>query len=204
LHYRGVLRVSRRERGVRIYALAPEPEETIPKPERLRRLILTMVAILSPVPERTLRANIARYRRLGNPREALAGLLRKGELERGIIEGLPYLWLPQTVTAETTGDEARFLAPFDPVVWDRLRFEHLWGWAYRFEAYTPPAKRVRGYYALPLLWRDRVVGWANTERVGERLKVSVGFVKKRPTEKAFKAALEAEIDRLEFFCRDGL
>ena len=34
----------------------------------------------------------------------------------------------------------RFLAPFDPVVWDRYRFEHLWGWAYRFEAYTPPAK----------------------------------------------------------------
>ena len=33
----------------------------------------------------------------------------------------------------------------------RARFEHLWGWAYRFEAYTPPAKRVRGRYAMPLL-----------------------------------------------------
>jgi hypothetical protein len=46
-------------------------------------------------------------------------------------------------------------------VWDRRRFEHLWGWAYRFEAYTPAPKRVRGYYALPLLWRDRVIGWGN-------------------------------------------
>ncbi|EWS60580.1 hypothetical protein Y695_04569 [Hydrogenophaga sp. T4] len=54
----------------------------------------------------------------------------------------------------------RLLAPFDPVVWDRDRFERLWDWAYRFEAYTPPAKRVRGYYAMPLLWRDQVIGWA--------------------------------------------
>ena len=55
----------------------------------------------------------------------------------------------------------RLLAPFDPVVWDRRRFEILWGWAYRFEAYTPVPKRKLGYYALPLLWRDRVIGWAN-------------------------------------------
>jgi uncharacterized protein YcaQ len=200
LHYRGVLRVSRRERGIRIYALSPEPAETIPRPERLRRLILTMAAILSPVPEKTLRANIARYRRLGNPREALAALLKRGEIERATIEGLSYLRLPLPARAEAGGgDEVRFLAPFDPVVWDRLRFEHLWGWAYRFEAYTPPAKRVRGYYALPLLWRDRVVGWANAEIEKGRLKVSVGFAQTRPRDKAFKAALEAEIAKLEWF-----
>ena len=51
--------------------------------------------------------------------------------------------------------------PFDPIVWDRRRFEHLWGWAYRFEAYTPEAKRQFGYYAMPLLWGDRVIGWVN-------------------------------------------
>jgi uncharacterized protein YcaQ len=50
----------------------------------------------------------------------------------------------------------RLLAPFDPVVWDRTRFELFWGWAYRFEAYTPPRLRKLGYYALPLLWRDKV------------------------------------------------
>ena len=60
----------------------------------------------------------------------------------------------------------RLLAPFDPVVWDRRRFELLWGWTYRFEAYTPAPKRTLGYYALPLLWRDAVVGWANA--VGAR------------------------------------
>ena len=36
----------------------------------------------------------------------------------------------------------RLLTPFDPVVWDRRRFELFWGWAYRFEAYTPLPKRV--------------------------------------------------------------
>ena len=55
----------------------------------------------------------------------------------------------------------RFLTPFDPIVWDRDRFERLWGWMYRFEAYTPAPKRKLGYYAMPLLRRDRVIGWAN-------------------------------------------
>jgi hypothetical protein len=44
---------------------------------------------------------------------------------------------------------------------ERRRFEHLWGWSYRFEAYTPAGRRVRGYYAMSLLWGDRVIGWAN-------------------------------------------
>jgi uncharacterized protein len=85
------------------------------------------------------------------------------------------------------------------VVWDRLRFEHLWGWAYRFEAYTPAAKRVRGYYAMPLLWCDRVIGWANTGMAGGKLAVEIGFVGKRRTDREFKQELEAEIARLKIF-----
>ena len=38
-------------------------------------------------------------------------------------------------------EQVRLLTPFDPLVWDRRRFELLWGWAYRFEAYTPAPKR---------------------------------------------------------------
>ncbi|XXT00609.1 crosslink repair DNA glycosylase YcaQ family protein [Sorangium sp. So ce363] len=52
-------------------------------------------------------------------------------------------------------DEAvRLLAPFDPVVWDRRRFELLWGWAYRFEAYVPAPNRKLRYYALPRPWGE--------------------------------------------------
>ena len=94
----------------------------------------------------------------------------------------------------------RLLAPFDPIVWDRRRFELLWGWAYRFEAYTPAAKRVRGYYALPLLWRDRVVGWANAAVREGRLTVAPGFVDGRaPRDRGFAAALDEEADRMAQF-----
>ena len=55
----------------------------------------------------------------------------------------------------------RLLTPFDPISWDRRRFEIFWGWAYRFEAYTPAAKRKLGYYALPLLWQEQIIGWGN-------------------------------------------
>ena len=94
----------------------------------------------------------------------------------------------------------RLLAPFDPVVWDRRRFEMLWGWAYRFEAYTPAPKRKLGYYALPLLWRDRVIGWANLAVKNGTLQSEIGYVDGRPPrERAFKRELEAELARMEAF-----
>ena len=88
------------------------------------------------------------------------------------------------------------LAPFDPIVWDRRRFAHLWGWDYRFEAYTPPAKRKLGYYALPLLWRDDVIGWANASADRTTLRVAVDFVRKAPRDAAFRRELDAEVERL--------
>jgi uncharacterized protein YcaQ len=88
-------------------------------------------------------------------------LLKSGELEEQKIEGMTYLWPYAASNHQEAPANVRFLAPFDPLVWDRRRFEHFWGWAYRFEAYTPVAKRIRGYYAMPLLWRDSVIGWAN-------------------------------------------
>ncbi|MFZ2988044.1 DNA glycosylase AlkZ-like family protein, partial [Ideonella sp.] len=90
-------------------------------------------------------------------------------------------------------DRVRLLAPFDPVVWDRLRFERFWGWAYRFEAYTPAPKRLRGHYALPLLWRDAVIGWANLKVQNGQLQPDLGYVDGRPTEPAFTAALDDEL-----------
>ena len=67
------------------------------------------------------------------------------------------------------------------------------------EAYTPAAKRKLGYYALPLLWRDEVVGWANAALVGGALEVETGFTAKRPREAAFRRELDAEIQRMSTF-----
>ena len=51
-----------------------------------------------------------------------------------------------------------FLAPLDPLMWDRGVLDPLYGFDYRWEVYTPAAKRRWGYYVLPILFGDRLVG----------------------------------------------
>ena len=113
--------------------------------------------------------------------------------------GFTWYWVPGENPASArhrVGDELRLLAPFDPVVWDRRRFEAFWGWAYRFEAYTPAPARKLGYYALPLLWRDQVIGWGNLSVDEGRLNADIGHVSGRaPRDKAFRVALDAELGR---------
>ena len=91
------------------------------------------------------------------------------------------------------------LTPFDPVVWDRRRFELLWNWSYRFEAYTPAPKRRFGYYALPLLWGDRVIGWGNVSVRNRALHADVHYVGEPPADPSFIRQLDAELDRMREF-----
>ena len=81
-----------------------------------------------------------------------------------VLDGTAWFWPADEnpVSRRHQPDQGvRLLAPFDPVVWDRRRFELLWGWAYRFEAYVPAPQRTMGHYALPVLWGEQMVGWAN-------------------------------------------
>jgi uncharacterized protein YcaQ len=194
LHHQGLLRIARRENGIRVYEPAPPIDETLSAHERVRRLVLVAAKLLAPVQRRTL-SSIASYlqRTTGTlQRKApVAEIVQSGELREEIVDSVAYL-LPPLDAVEHS--QVRFLAPFDPVVWDRRRFEHLWGWPYRFEAYTPKKQRVRGYYALPLLYRERVIGWVNA---GE--KIEIGFVEKRPANADFTRELDAEIERLRQF-----
>jgi uncharacterized protein YcaQ len=210
LHHRGLLRVLRRDAGVRVYepASADEP----PAPEaRLRPLILAIARQLAPVPEASLRQAVRGLRRVVPRARAVRAvtddLLREGALLRRTVDGAESLLLAEHEEPEAeqrdTPRVVRFLAPFDPVVWDRRRFEHLWGWPYRFEAYTPVAKRLRGYYAMPLLWVDRVIGWVNARVEGGRLHVEPGFVGPRPRGAEWRRELEAEVARLDAFLRPG-
>jgi hypothetical protein len=128
----------------------------------------------------------------------------KERLSHARVGDVDWFW-PSDQTAEdhSISDVVRFLAPFDPVVHDRNRFELLWGWTYRFEAYTPAAKRKLGYYAMPLLWRDQVIGWTNVSVKNGGLDCAVGYVQAAPTERSFKRELEAEIERMRVFLSLG-
>jgi uncharacterized protein len=203
LHWRGLLRVARRERGIRIYHPTAATTEESTASERLRQLIMVHAGIFAPSPEKSLQSVIARHRELGNTRKALSELIHQGELQRETVEGTSYVWPAVRSLNSEVPRRVRFIAPFDPLIWDRRRFELLWGWPYRFEAYTPVRKRVRGYYALPVLWQDSMIGWANARVEDGRLTVDVGFDGERPRERDFTRELDAEIARLREFLGSG-
>ena len=203
LHYRGLLRVAGREAGIRLYSVhrhGSEPIDDRERDARLDAMIDTLVRIYAPLPGKSL-AHLVRRLRYAAPqwqRHIPAALARaKKRLRSAQIEGIDWFWPPDETPGDFQPDDAaRLLAPFDPIVWDRTRFELLWNWPYRFEAYTPAARRKLGYYALPLLWRDRVIGWANLSVKKGRLTSDLGYVDSPPQDRAFRAGLEAEIDRL--------
>jgi uncharacterized protein len=205
MHYRGLLRVARREGGVRLYA-ARDTHDGVDRDVALDRLADVVLALYAPLPRRSL-AELVYALRSATPqwadhrRTVLDRLLARSV--RATIDGVEWVWPAGENPASKrhrTDDVLRLLAPFDPVVWDRRRFELLWGWAYRFEAYTPAARRVRGYYALPLLWQGQVDGWGNLTVQAGRLDADIGWQRGRPpADKSWKPALEAELSRCAEF-----
>jgi uncharacterized protein len=207
MHYRGLLRVVRRDAGIRIYAVHEHelrPRSAADRRAHLDALVDVIVRKYAPLPAASL-SYLVRRLRYAVPQWSgqLGAALERAQrrLARARVEGTEWYWPNEaTATAAEPDDAVRLLAPFDPIVWDRRRFEMLWGWAYRFEAYTPVPKRKLGYYALPLLWRDRVIGWANLSVKDGSLQSQVGYVTTRaPRDRAFGRGLDEELDRLRVF-----
>jgi len=205
MHYRGLLRVVRRENGTRVYAAVEHPpvdDDPAARHERARQLLLRIVDKYAPLPSASL-GYLAQLLQYGAPHlkgetRALLAELR-ASLPQARIDGVTWLWTPGEDPASgrwrVDAERARLLAPFDPIVWDRRRFELLWGWAYKFEAYTPAARRTMGHYALPLLYGDQAIGWANATLVDKaRLEAHVGFADRRwARQRPLARAIDAEL-----------
>ena len=207
MHYRGLLRIAGRVSGVRTYAVRDGMSETALDPaQAMDALVDVIVNKYAPLPVRSL-SELISHLSGGAPQwatqRAATFQRAKQRLASAQVDGVTWYWpAEETPTSRrlANGDMLRLLAPFDPVVWDRRRFELFWGWAYRFEAYTPAPKRVRGYYALPLLWREQVIGWGNLAVRGDQLDVDLGYVAgSPPKDAAFAQALAEELARLRTF-----
>jgi uncharacterized protein YcaQ len=206
MHYRGLVRIAGRAGGVRTYAVreshAPHPDPHA----AMDAMVDVVVRKYAPLPARSLADlvlhlvfGVPQWRDLRKPALARAKL----RLPHATVDGLEWYWPegenPASKRHEAS-DTVRLLAPFDPVVWDRRRFEAFWGWAYRFEAYTPGPKRVRGYYALPLLWRDQVIGWGNVSARDGAFVAQIGYAKVRaPRDVLFRRGLDEELARMKTF-----
>jgi len=206
MHYRGLLRVARRENGIRVYSAhqhEPEPTDAVERRARIDALVDVVVRIYAPLPGPSLPFFVSRLRFAVPQWQAeLKGALQRAKqrMSHTSVDGVEWYWpADEDVMRSAPQDAVRLLAPFDPVVRDRARFERLWGWVYRFEAYTPASKRKLGYYAMPLLWRDRVIGWANLSVKNDELKSEFGYVGSQPRDRAFKGELEAELNRMRAF-----
>lgn len=207
LHYRGKLRVVRREKGIRVYRAhqhEPAPHDKATRVARIDALVDVVVNLHAPLSGASLSLYIRRLRYAAPQweKEITAALHRARErLANARVAGVEWYWpRHENPRRACEPEEARLLAPFDPVVHDRARFEMLWSWKYRFEAYTPVSKRKLGYYALPLLWRDRAIGWGNLMVKNGELAADLGYVAGRPPrESAFRRELEAELERMRVF-----
>lgn len=143
----------------------------VPRVEAQRELVLRSVRALGVGTV----GDIADYHRLkiAPTQDALRSLLAAGEIEQVEVEGwnrvpsgrgstgtgralpafiVPGARIPRRI--ETTA----LLSPFDPVVWSRDRALRMFGFHYRIEIYTPAPKRKYGYYTLPVLVDDRLLG----------------------------------------------
>jgi len=175
----GDLVIAGRQGFQRLYDL---PERVIPKevldapvpaePERLRALALKAVAARGAL---TASGIVEHWRLRGGAariRPVVEALVRDGVLERLAVEdGGADVYVPADADLDPPVPTASvLLSPFDNLLWDRPFARRVLGFDHLIEVYKKEHERRYGYYVLPFVWRDRVVGRADlkSERpVGE-------------------------------------
>ena len=99
--------------------------------------------------------------------EGFAALKAQGDIQEVIIDDVKHSLyilsehIPLLESLKDTpipGDNIRFMAPLDNMLWERILLEELFGFDYRWEVYTPVSQRKYGWYVLPILGSERFIG----------------------------------------------
>jgi uncharacterized protein YcaQ len=200
----GITRTGNFEKGFsRLAHLIPEEVRLLPTPDahEAQRDLLERAARSHGV---GTAADLADYFRLRMPeaRPRIAELVEAGRLLEVSVEGWqqPGLRHPEAVVPRKV-DARALLSPFDPVVWFRPRAERLFGFRYRIEIYVPAEKREYGYYVLPFLLGEGLVGRVDVkaDRAGGRLLARGVFAEEGVDRERVGAELAVELERLADF-----
>lgn len=215
LLWRGDLMVSRRDKFQRIYDLRerilPDWVDQSPPTEEelMRHFILRSLAAMGIATLYDLRNYFVSK---ANDRMAqyLDKLVATGEVVKAEVRGLneAHYLLPDALETpvEDTRERMYLLSPFDNLVIIRQRVKRIFGFDYTIECYVPPKKRVYGYWCLPMLFGDRMVGRIDCKadrREGSLLIQALHWEKGIKPEGAMKAALDGALDRFARFCGCG-
>jgi uncharacterized protein YcaQ len=135
-------------------------------------------------------------------KEALTRLERDGVARQVAIAGLrgPYFALANARASEP--ERTTLLSPFDNLIIDRQRTELLFGMRYRMEIYVPKHLRVRGFFAMPILHRDRLIGSVDPKIDRERALLDVvtfRLERDAPRDRSTRRAIEDAVDDLAAF-----
>ncbi len=100
---------------------------------------------------------------------------------------------------EASRNQALFLSPFDNLVWDRRRVRRLFGSEVKLEAYIPAARRTFGYFAMPILWKNRIIGRLDPKADRKSSTLTLANLELTVAKKEYKDAVDATRAELAAF-----